>query len=93
MATTPMALDQYSSTFWMIEAAWREAFGKFLKCQELGNLDQSVTCLRQLDLRYFMPREMANLMCFPREFGFNSSRTDDSLNTKVVSMLIRYLLM
>ena len=31
--------------------------------------DQIVQLLRSLELRYFTPREIANLMCFPPEFG------------------------
>ena len=52
--------------------------------------------VRQLDLRCFTPREVANLICFPQEFGFPPGLTDrqcyqtlgNNLNVKVVSVLI-----
>jgi len=52
------------------EEAMKEAFGKFLKCQEEKDFAGSVEQLRGLSLRYFTPREVANLMCFPKEFAF-----------------------
>ena len=56
--------------------------------------------LRPLKLRYFTPREVANLMCFPPSFIFPTSLTHvqcykvmgNSLNVHVVSLLLQYLL-
>lgn len=52
-------------------------------------------------LRYFTPREVANLMSFPKDFGFPDSVTKkqrykllgNSLNVKVVAYLIRLMTM
>lgn len=53
------------------------------------------------DLRYFTPREVANLMCFPDSFTFPDYVTrkqryrmlGNSLNVKVVSYLVSLLLL
>lgn len=53
------------------------------------------------ELRYFSPREVANLMCFPNRFSFPDNTTrkqrykmlGNSLNVKVVSYLISLLLL
>lgn len=53
------------------------------------------------ELRYFSPREVANLMCFPDSFSFPNNMTrkqrykmlGNSLNVKVVSYLISLLLL
>lgn len=53
------------------------------------------------ELRYFSPREVANLMCFPDSFSFPDNMTrkqrykmlGNSLNVKVVSYLISLLLL
>lgn len=70
------------------------------KCfREFKDSADDVECLRILNLRYFTPREVANLMCFPADFSFPSHLTmkqcykalGNSLNVRVVSFLIRYL--
>jgi len=61
--------------------------------------DGNVSHLKQLQLRYFTPREVSNLMGFPQEFAFPdniSNRTryrllGNSLNVVVVSNLIQLL--
>lgn len=77
-----------------------EALALAFECvPEAPHPDRITDWLRGLDLRYFTPREVANLMCFPREFGFPGELTDrqcykclgNSLNVMVVSVLIRYL--
>ena len=81
-------------------AALDTAF-RSLSEQRGGDLEgSSVECLRPLNLRYFTPKEVANLMCFPKEYGFPSGLSDkqcykalgNSLNVRVVSILINYLL-
>lgn len=69
---------------------------KFAEFQEDGD----VTHLKPLQLRYFTPREIANLMGFPAQFSFPenvSFRTryrllGNSLNVIVVSCLLKILL-
>lgn len=82
------------------EQALKQAFLEFSDLQAGKDLERDVACLRGLNLRYFTPREVANLMCFPSWFGFPSGLTDrqcykalgNSLNVKVVGILIKYLL-
>ncbi|XP_060086388.1 tRNA (cytosine(38)-C(5))-methyltransferase-like [Ylistrum balloti] len=64
---------------------------------EWGEEDMSI--IRALQLRYFTPREIANLLCFPQSYGFpeDLSRIQsyrllgNSLNVHVVSVLLRML--
>lgn len=61
--------------------------------------EKQVELLRTLRLRYFSPREVANLMGFPEEFEFPEISTikqryrtlGNSINVKLVSELMRYL--
>nr|XP_008266521.2 tRNA (cytosine(38)-C(5))-methyltransferase isoform X3 [Oryctolagus cuniculus]XP_008266522.2 tRNA (cytosine(38)-C(5))-methyltransferase isoform X3 [Oryctolagus cuniculus]XP_008266523.2 tRNA (cytosine(38)-C(5))-methyltransferase isoform X3 [Oryctolagus cuniculus]XP_017203237.2 tRNA (cytosine(38)-C(5))-methyltransferase isoform X3 [Oryctolagus cuniculus]XP_017203238.2 tRNA (cytosine(38)-C(5))-methyltransferase isoform X3 [Oryctolagus cuniculus]XP_051676578.1 tRNA (cytosine(38)-C(5))-methyltran len=69
--------------------------------KSLPNLPQEekITALSMLKLRYFTPREIANLLGFPPEFGFPEKITlkqryrllGNSLNVHVVSKLIKML--
>ncbi|XP_002717405.4 tRNA (cytosine(38)-C(5))-methyltransferase isoform X2 [Oryctolagus cuniculus] len=69
--------------------------------KSLPNLPQEekITTLSMLKLRYFTPREIANLLGFPPEFGFPEKITlkqryrllGNSLNVHVVSKLIKML--
>ncbi|RWS16358.1 tRNA (cytosine(38)-C(5))-methyltransferase-like isoform X4 [Dinothrombium tinctorium] len=67
--------------------------------QEKGN--RRIQLLKELKLRYFTPREVANLMCFPQKFSFPTILTDrqmykllgNSVNVKVISLLLRLLLL
>ena len=76
-----------------------KAFEEYSKLQGEGKMEEAVECLRKLNLRYFAPKEVANLMCFPAEFDFPSSlsRTQcykvmgNSLNVHVVAVLMMYL--
>ena len=76
-----------------------KAFEEYSKLQGEGKIEEAVECLRKLNLRYFAPKEVANLMCFPAEFDFPSSlsRTQcykvmgNSLNVHVVAVLMMYL--
>ncbi|KAJ8682042.1 hypothetical protein QAD02_017834 [Eretmocerus hayati] len=55
--------------------------------------------LQNLNLRYFTPKEISRLMCFPEHFEFPSTTTDmqkyrllgNSINVHVVSILIHLL--
>jgi len=59
-----------------------------------------ISYLKGLQLRYFTPREVANLMGFPMNFSFPDSMSNktkyrllgNSLNIKVVAMLYRILM-
>ncbi|XP_070200651.1 tRNA (cytosine(38)-C(5))-methyltransferase-like [Littorina saxatilis] len=67
--------------------------------QQWGEAELSV--LRRLKLRYFTPREVANLLCFPPQFVFPEELNTiqchrvlgNSLNVHVVSVLIRLTLL
>lgn len=62
--------------------------------------EKQVELLRKLKLRYFSPREVANLMGFPPEFSFPETSTikqryrtlGNSISVKLVSELMRYLM-
>jgi len=64
------------------------------------NSGEDVCHLRGLQLRYFTPREVANLMGFPVNFSFPTSTTNktkyrllgNSLNVKVVAVLYKMLM-
>ncbi|ESO97462.1 hypothetical protein LOTGIDRAFT_114987 [Lottia gigantea] len=63
--------------------------------------EEETKIIEKLKLRYFTPREIANLLCFPSSFSFpdNLSRIQlyrclgNSLNVHVVSILIRLLVL
>ncbi|XP_066137156.1 tRNA (cytosine(38)-C(5))-methyltransferase isoform X3 [Saccopteryx bilineata] len=69
--------------------------------KSLTNLSQEekITKLLMLKLRYFTPKEIANLLGFPPEFGFPENITvkqryrllGNSLNVQVVAKLIKFL--
>lgn len=57
--------------------------------------------LEPLKLRYFTPREVANLMGFPDSFGFPETTTlkqryrtlGNSINVRLVAELMKYLML
>lgn len=59
----------------------------------------SIDALLQLGLRFFTPREIANLMCFPQNFSFPEHITDrqkyrllgNSVNVRVVALILMLL--
>ncbi|XP_073974360.1 tRNA (cytosine(38)-C(5))-methyltransferase isoform X1 [Rhodnius prolixus] len=61
--------------------------------------DEKLKLLRTLRLRFFTPREVANLLCFPETFSFPNCLTlkqkyrllGNSINIKVVARLIQLL--
>ena len=76
------------------------AFEEYSKLQgEADRTEEAVECLRRLNLRYFSPKEVANLMCFPEKFSFPPSLSrnqcykvmGNSLNVHVVAVLMTYL--
>ena len=76
-----------------------KSFEDYSKLQEEGEVEEAVECLRKLNLRYFAPKEVANLMCFPAQFDFPASLScnqcykvmGNSLNVHVVAVLMTYL--
>jgi tRNA (cytosine38-C5)-methyltransferase len=62
--------------------------------------EKQLEILRSLKLRYFSPREVANLMGFPEEFTFPPTSTikqmyrtlGNSINVKLVAELMSYLM-
>ena len=79
--------------------AFKEYSHDQLQGGEPGKMEEAVECLRKLNLRYFAPKEVANLMCFPNAFHFPPSLSrnqcykvmGNSLNVYVVSILMTYL--
>ncbi|KAI8327466.1 S-adenosyl-L-methionine-dependent methyltransferase, partial [Chlamydoabsidia padenii] len=74
----------------------------FDKIQTINdNVPLQLELLHSLKLRYFTPREVANLMGFPSSFNFPTTTTrkqqyrtlGNSINVTLVSHLIRYLFM
>ena len=76
-----------------------KAFEQYGKLQSEGKMEESIQSLKKLNLRYFTPKEVANLMCFPSEFSFPPSLSTNqcykvmgnSLNVLVVASLMGYL--
>ncbi|KAB0793496.1 hypothetical protein PPYR_13116 [Photinus pyralis] len=64
-----------------------------------GDREGYLSCIRQLRLRFFTPKEVCRLMSFPDTFEFPSTVTDkqkymllgNSINVRVVSELIKLL--
>lgn len=61
---------------------------------------ESLKSLKELKLRYFTPREVANLMCFPPSHSYPTSISlrqcyqllGNSVNVLVIGIILRYLL-
>ena len=61
---------------------------------------ERLATLRQLGLRFFTPKEMANILAFPDDFSFPDTVTDrqktrllgNSVSCQVVQLLLRFLL-
>ncbi|GIX79435.1 hypothetical protein CDAR_228681 [Caerostris darwini] len=77
-----------------------EADDIFDRVRKSEDTQVQLTLLKKLKLRYFTPKEIANIMCFPNSFGFPSSVTvrqmykslGNSLNVFVVSCLMKLML-
>lgn len=77
-----------------------DAHETMLQISELNESERLVK-LRELGLRFFTPREIANLMCFPETFGFPDNVTDqqkyrllgNSVNVEVISFTLKLLLL
>ncbi|XP_054162627.1 tRNA (cytosine(38)-C(5))-methyltransferase-like, partial [Oppia nitens] len=72
-------------------------------CQQINECQtdsQKLLILRSLNLRFFTPKEVANLMSFPSEFDFPINLTmkqkyrllGNSVNVKVIEFLLKLLL-
>lgn len=69
---------------------------KYNEASNETNLDKHIQLLLDLKLRFFSPREICRLMCFPEDFAFPKHITDrqkyrllgNSINVHVVSRLI-----
>lgn len=61
--------------------------------------EDQISIIRKLQLRYFTPREISNLLCFPQSYSFPSELSSiqlyrvlgNSLNVHVVSVLIQQM--
>ena len=81
------------------EEDMHRCFRVFEEKRTNGEADLAVAALLPLNLRYFSPREVANLMCFPADFSIPPGVTPrqsykvlgNSLNVHVVSLLLKYL--
>lgn len=81
--------------YWLLQHTIEDIY------KSLTNLSQEekITKLLMLKLRYFTPKEIANLLGFPSEFGFPEKITvkqryrllGNSLNVHVVAKLIKIL--
>ncbi|KAI7854319.1 S-adenosyl-L-methionine-dependent methyltransferase [Circinella umbellata] len=78
-----------------------ETFDKVTQAKKMGNEQEALKLLQSLKLRYFTPREVANLMGFPMDtFTFPESTTikqkyrclGNSINVRLVSELMIYLM-
>ncbi|KAI7861742.1 S-adenosyl-L-methionine-dependent methyltransferase [Spinellus fusiger] len=75
-------------------------FEEAATAKENGETEKQLALLQSLQLRYFTPREVANLMGFPEKFTFPDSSSlkqryrtlGNSINVRLVSELMRYLL-
>nr|XP_022916822.1 tRNA (cytosine-5-)-methyltransferase [Onthophagus taurus] len=69
----------------------------YKESKNYDDFNSKLECLMKLNLRYFTPREVLRLMCFPENFNFPDEITDkqcfnligNSVNIKVVSELIK----
>ena len=84
----------------LTESDMHSCFKLFQEKITSGEKDSAADALSPLQLRYFSPQEVANLMCFPRDFAIPEDVTlrqsykvlGNSLNVLVVSVLLKYLL-
>ena len=82
------------------ESSLDAAFKDYVDSKQRGEIEECPRYLKQLQLRYFTPREVSNLMCFPKSFEFPLDSTfnqrykvlGNSVNVLVVSVLLKYLL-
>ncbi|KAI8142892.1 S-adenosyl-L-methionine-dependent methyltransferase [Fennellomyces sp. T-0311] len=82
------------------ELGTADVFEKAASAKSTGNEKEALELLRSLRLRYFAPREVANLMGFPKSFTFPESTTikqryrtlGNSINVRLVSELMMYLM-
>lgn len=72
----------------------------YMKIKNYANKsEKNLESLKMLQLRFFTPKEICRLMCFPESFNFPNSVPDkkkyavlgNSINVKVVANLIKYL--
>lgn len=71
-----------------------------IKAHNTSNSEELLPLLKSLRLRYFTPREVARLMCFPETFSFPPSVSEaskyrllgNSINVRVVAKLIKLLI-
>ena len=78
------------------------AYAQYQQLQKAGDAIASIRSLRCLQLRYFTPREIANLMCFPlAEFSLPSGTSlaqayrvlGNTVNALVVATFLKYLVL
>ena len=70
------------------------------KAKNSGSEQEALELLRSLRLRYFTPREVANLMGFPESFTFPDTATikqryrtlGNSINVRLVAELMTYFM-
>ncbi|CDS09729.1 hypothetical protein LRAMOSA02406 [Lichtheimia ramosa] len=76
-----------------------DIFSRASAKKEQGDEEGTLELLRSLRLRYFTPREVANLMGFPSTFSFPETSTlkqkyrtlGNSINVQLVAELMKYL--
>jgi tRNA (cytosine38-C5)-methyltransferase len=78
---------------------WKDSAREPGTSAEEQDQQKVLTCLHHLQLRYFSPREVGNLMGFPASFGFPETMSlkqkyrtlGNSINVLVVGELMKYL--
>ncbi|KAI9248551.1 S-adenosyl-L-methionine-dependent methyltransferase [Phascolomyces articulosus] len=82
------------------ELETKEIFDKVTRAKKIEDEQEALALLKSLKLRYFTPREVANLMGFPDNFTFPELSTikqkyrtlGNSINVRLVSELMIYLM-
>ncbi|ORY91430.1 hypothetical protein BCR43DRAFT_499102 [Syncephalastrum racemosum] len=82
------------------EADTNAVFKEAAAAKAAGNDERQIELLRGLRLRYFSPREVANLMGFPETFRFPQATTlkqryrtlGNSINVQIVGELMKFLM-
>ena len=82
------------------EADLHSCYQLYTAAQMKQHEEANIKHLKPLQLRYFTPREVANLMCFPPDFSLPPTITlrqsyqtlGNSVNVVVISSLVKYLI-
>lgn len=93
------AYGHYSDGTGSVLTSWKSSDVHHLRANNRNlplDSEEQIQDMKRLELRYFTPREVARLMCFPEQFTFPEKTTlkqkyrllGNSVNVHVISMLI-----